>query len=75
MKVLLLAVLGLFVLVDANTSLRAQPSEKKTWRLEVEAGEGRLEYGTDTWKTPRLYSLARRPEASSTSTSTRPAQA
>ena len=47
MKVSLLALLGLFVLVDASTLLRAQQSEKRTWRLTVEQGEPRLEYGTD----------------------------
>ena len=47
MKVSLLALLGLFVLVDASTLLRAEQSEKRTWRLTVEQGEPRLEYGTD----------------------------
>ena len=45
MKVSLLAWLGLLLLVDANTSLRAEDSEKRTWRLDVE--QTRLEYGTD----------------------------
>ena len=46
MKVSLLALLGLFVLVDAS-ALRAEESEKRTWRLEVEKDHLRLEYGTD----------------------------
>jgi hypothetical protein len=45
--------LGLFALVDASTRLRAQESEKRTWRLTVQAGQGALEYGSDnpedTW--------------------------
>src|SRR5215204_1512496 len=45
MKVSLLALLGLFVLVDASTLLRAEESEKRTWRLD--AGEPRLDYGTN----------------------------
>ena len=45
MKVSLLALLGLFVLVDASPSLRAEESEKRTWRFD--AKEARLEYGTD----------------------------
>lgn len=40
-----LALLGLFVLVDASTLLRAEESEKRTWRLEADGP--RLEYGTD----------------------------
>ena len=47
MKASLLALLGLFILVDASTLLRAEQSEKRTWRLTVEQGEPRLEYGTD----------------------------
>ena len=47
MKVSLLALLGLLVLVDASTLLRAEQSEKRMWRLTVEQGEPRLEYGTD----------------------------
>jgi hypothetical protein len=46
MKVSLLALLGLFVLVDARTLLLAEESEKRTWRLE-EGDQPRLEYGTD----------------------------
>jgi hypothetical protein len=42
-----LALPGLLVLVDASPSLRAEDSEKRTWRLTVEQGERRLEYGTD----------------------------
>ena len=45
MKVSLLALLGLFVLVDASTLLRAEQSEKRTWRLD--ADQPRLDYGTD----------------------------
>jgi hypothetical protein len=41
------ALLGLFAVVDAGTSVRAQDSEKRTWRLTVEASQPRLEYGTD----------------------------
>ena len=47
MKVSLLVLLGLFVLVDASTLLRAEESEKRTWRLTVEGDHPRLEYGTD----------------------------
>ena len=47
MKPSLLALLGLLVLVDASTLLRAEDSEKRTWRLTVEADQPRLEYGTD----------------------------
>jgi hypothetical protein len=46
MKVSLLALLGLFVLVDASTLVRAEQSEKRMWRLTVEQNEPRLEYGT-----------------------------
>ena len=57
MKVSLLAVLGLFVLVDASAWLRAEQSEKKTWRLAVEQNEPRLEYGTDNPEdTPLAFS-------------------
>ena len=45
MKVWLLAWLGLLVVADASTSLRAEKAEKRTWRLE--ADQSRLEYGTD----------------------------
>ena len=38
MKVSLLALLGLFVLVDARTLLRAEEAEKSTWLLTVEGG-------------------------------------
>jgi hypothetical protein len=62
MKVSPLALIGLFVLVDANTSLRAEESEKRTWseertwRLEVEKDHVRLEYGTDNVEdTPILF--------------------
>ena len=47
MKVSLLALLGLFVVVDAIALLRAEDSEERTWRLTVEQNEPRLEYGTD----------------------------
>jgi hypothetical protein len=47
MKVSLLALLGLLGLVDASTLLRAEQSEKRTWRLTVEANEPRLDYGTN----------------------------
>lgn len=47
MKVSLLALLGLFVLVDASPLLRAEESEKRTWRLTVEADQPRLDYGTN----------------------------
>jgi hypothetical protein len=43
----ILALLGLFVLVDASTLLRAEESEKRTWRLTVEADQPRLDYGTN----------------------------
>ena len=45
MKISLLALLALFVLVDAGTLLRAEESEKRTWRLD--ADQPRLDYGTD----------------------------
>ena len=45
MKASLLALLGLFVLVGASTLLRAEESEKRTWRLD--ADQPRLDYGTD----------------------------
>ena len=45
MKISLLALLGLFVLVDAGALLRAEESEKRTWRLD--ADQPRLDYGTD----------------------------
>lgn len=47
MKVSLWTLLGLLVLVDASTSLRAEDSEKRTWRLTDEAGQHRLDYGTN----------------------------
>jgi hypothetical protein len=47
MQVSLLALLGLFVLVDASTLSRAEESEERTWRLTVEANQPRLDYGTD----------------------------
>ena len=47
MKVSPLALLGLFVFVDTNTLLRAEDSEKRTWRLAVEKDHVRLDYGTD----------------------------
>ena len=45
MKASLLALLGLFVLVGAGPSLRAEQSEERTWRLD--ADQPRLDYGTD----------------------------
>ena len=45
MKASLLALLGLLVLIDATTSLRAEESEKRTWRLD--ADQPRLDYGAD----------------------------
>jgi hypothetical protein len=45
MKVSLLALLGLFVLVDASTLLRAEKSDERTWRLEADGPM--LYYGTD----------------------------
>ena len=57
MKASLWALLGLFVLVDAGTSLRAQDSDKRTWRLTDEAGESRLDYGTENAEdTPIAFS-------------------
>ena len=57
MKVSLLALLVLFVLVDASPLLRAEESEKRTWRLTVEQNEPRLEYGTDNPEdTPIVFS-------------------
>ena len=43
----ILTLLGLVVLVDARTSLRAENSEKRTWRLTIEADQPRLDYGTN----------------------------
>ena len=57
MKVSLLALLGLLVLVGASTVLRAEESEKRTWRLTIEADQPRLEYGTDNVEdTPIAFS-------------------
>ena len=42
-----LALLGLFVLIDAGILLRAEKAEKRTWRLTVEADQPRLDYGTN----------------------------
>jgi hypothetical protein len=41
------ALLGLFVLAYATASVRAENSEKRTWRFTVESNEPRLQYGTD----------------------------
>ena len=61
MKISLLALLALFVLVDAGTLLRAEESEKRTWRLTVEQNEPRLEYGTDNPEdTPIAFSCKAR---------------
>ena len=55
MKVSPLALLGLFVLVDASTLLRAEEDEKRTWRLETDAP--RLDYGTNNAEdTPIAFS-------------------
>lgn len=42
-----LALLGLLALVNASTLLRAEDSEKRTWRLTDEADQPRLDYGTN----------------------------
>jgi hypothetical protein len=56
-KASLWALLGLFVLLDAGTSLRAQDSEKRTWRLTDESGESRLDYGAENAEdTPIAFS-------------------
>ena len=56
MKVSLLTLLGLFVVVDASTLLRAEESEERTWRLE-EDDQPRLDYGTDNAEdTPIAFS-------------------
>ena len=49
MKVLLLALLGVFVLADAGSLARAQRAddEKQTWQLSAEGREHMLGYGTD----------------------------
>jgi hypothetical protein len=47
MRVSVLALLGLVALVDASALARAEESEKRTWRLTVEADDGRLDYGTN----------------------------
>jgi len=61
MKISLLALLGLFVVVDASALLRAEESEKRTWRLTVEQNEPRLEYGTDNPEdTPIAFSCKAR---------------
>src|SRR3954468_770016 len=53
----ILAMLGLFGLVDASTLLRAEKSEKRTWRLTVDADQPRLDYGTDNVEdTPIAFS-------------------
>jgi hypothetical protein len=55
MKVSLLALLGLFVLVDASTLLRGEEDEKRTWRLETDGP--RLDYGTNNAEdTPIAFS-------------------
>ena len=75
MKVSLLALLGLFVVVDAIALLRAEDSEERT-------GGSRSSRTNPGWnmeqiipKTPRLHSRARCAEGSSTYGSTRPAKA
>jgi hypothetical protein len=47
MKIPLVALLALFVLADASASLRAEKSEKRTWRLDADANQPRLDYGTN----------------------------
>jgi hypothetical protein len=47
MKVSVFVLLGLSILADATTLLRAQESEKRMWRLTVEAAGPVLGYGTD----------------------------
>ena len=42
-----LALPGLLVFLDAGPSLRAEESEKRTWRLTVEGDQPRLDYGTN----------------------------
>ena len=55
MKASPLAVLGLVVLVDAGTLLRAEEDDKRTWRLETDAP--RLDYGTNNAEdTPIAFS-------------------
>ena len=55
MKISPLALLGLFVLVDASTLLRAEEDEKRTWRLETDGP--RLDYGTNNAEdTPIAFS-------------------
>jgi len=73
MKVLLLALLGLFVLVDAWTLLRAEESEKRTWRLD--ADQPRLEYGTDNAEDTPIAFSCDAGRAASRYGSTRPAEA
>ena len=61
MKISLLALLGLFVVVDAIALLRAEDLEERTWRLTVEQNEPRLEYGTDNPEdTPIAFSCKAR---------------
>ena len=53
----ILALDGLFVMLDSCTSVRAAESEKRTWRLTVEADQPRLAYGTDNVEdTPIAFS-------------------
>ena len=55
----ILALSGLSVLADASTTLRAQDSDKRTWRLTVEAKQPRLDYGTNNPEdTPIAFSCA-----------------
>ena len=57
MRVSLLALLGLIAFVDASTLLRAEDSDKRTWRLTDEAGGPRLDYGTNNAEdTPIAFS-------------------
>ena len=43
----ILATLGLFAWIDAGTSVHAQGSDKRMWRLAVEGKDARLDYGTN----------------------------
>jgi hypothetical protein len=47
MNVQFLALLGLFLFLDASTSLRAEQTEQRTWRLKIEANQSYLAFGTD----------------------------
>jgi len=40
------AILGLLLVIDANTSLQAGPAERRTWRFEAQGGEPNLTFGS-----------------------------